>query len=68
MKHRVDWFFPKIVTVQPRHSEDRTDVLTAAAPLFSSYTGAQPIAELFIANIYFSLLLNSEAMLLHVLI
>ena len=28
-------------TVQPRHSENRTDVLIAAAPLFSSYTGAQ---------------------------
>ena len=25
----------------PRHSENRTDVLVAAAPLFSSYTGAQ---------------------------
>ena len=23
----------------PRHSENRTDVLVAAAPLFSSYTG-----------------------------
>ena len=29
------------ITVQPRHSENRTNVLTAAAPLFSSYTGAQ---------------------------
>ena len=25
----------------PRHSENRTVVLTAAAPLFSSYAGAQ---------------------------
>ena len=25
----------------PRHSENRTDVLVAAAPLFSSYAGAQ---------------------------